>query len=116
MTMKTWISDFIKSQLLAGVLGFPLISAMLWTIQRAGPSFVTYMMLLIVAIQLIMIPAYPYLLAPIFNKYKPLSHPDFKEKKNYAEVAVRTEKLAKRLGFPLGKVSISICSPRAQKN
>ena len=104
MTFGTWFSDFIKSQLLTICLGYPLIALLLKTMQWAGPYFVTYTMLLILGIQLIMIPAYPYLLAPIFNKYKPLTSDDFKDRKNYVEVAVRTEKLAKRLDFPLGKV------------
>lgn len=104
MTIGTWVSDFIKSQLLTVFLGYPLIALLLKTIQWAGPYFVTYTMLLIIGIQLVMIPAYPYLLAPIFNKYKPLNSEDFKDRKNYAEVSVRTEKLAKRLNFPLGKV------------
>lgn len=69
-------------------------------------------MLLILGIQLVMIPAYPYLLAPIFNKYKPLTSEDFKDRKNYAEVAVRTEKLAKRLNFPLGKVCCASFCPQ----
>lgn len=106
MTLGTWFSDFIKSQLLTIFLGYPLIALLLKTIQWAGPYFVTYTMLLILGIQLIMIPAYPYLLAPIFNKYKPITSDDFKDKPKYAQVAVRTEKLAKRLGFPLGKVGI----------
>ena len=104
MTIGTWVSDTIKSELLSIALGYPLIALLLKTIQWAGPYFVTYTMLLILAIQLVMIPAYPYLLAPIFNKYKPLTSEEFKDKPNYRDVAVRTEKLAKRLDFPLGKV------------
>lgn len=107
MTVKTWITDFVKSQLLSIALGYPLIALLLKTIMWAGPSFITYTMLLLISIQIIMIPAYPYLLAPLFNKYKSLRSPDFKDKPNYAEVANRTESLAKRLNFPLGKVSTS---------
>ena len=77
----------------------------------AGPSFVTYMMLFVIALQIILIPVYPYLIAPIFNKYKPLS--DFKDKANYVEVAKRTEALAKRLEFPLGKLWVMDGSTRS---
>lgn len=77
----------------------------------AGPSFVSYLMLFIITLQILLIPVYPYLIAPIFNKYKPLS--DFKDKENYMDVAKRTEGLAKRLNFPLGKLWVMDGSTRS---
>ncbi|KAK9899646.1 hypothetical protein P389DRAFT_2147 [Cystobasidium minutum MCA 4210] len=113
MTIGTWASDFIKSELLSICLGYPLIALLLRTIQWAGPYFVTYTMLLILAIQLVMVPAYPYLLAPIFNNYRPITSEEFKDKPNYADVATRTQNLAKRLDFPLGKLWVMDGSKRS---
>lgn len=109
--MKTWILDLVKSQLLSAVIGLPLIAALLKIIQYAGPAFVTYTMLFVLAIQIVMIPVYPYLIAPIFNKYKPIH--DFKDKPNYMEVADRVAQLAKRLNFPLGRLWVMDGSKRS---
>ena len=110
-TLKTWVLDLVKSNLLGACLGLPLIAALLKIIMYAGPSFVSYMMIFVIALQIILIPVYPYLIAPIFNKYKPLT--DFKDKENYVEVAKRTEALAKRLEFPLGKLWVMDGSTRS---
>ncbi|CAD6581760.1 MAG: hypothetical protein CYPHOPRED_001699 [Cyphobasidiales sp. Tagirdzhanova-0007] len=110
-TFQTWLLDLVKSQLLTAVLGLPLIAALLKTIDYAGPSFVNYTMLLIISIQLIMIPTYPYLIAPIFNKYKAIH--EFKDKENYVTVAKRIEGLAQRLDFPLGRLWVMDGSTRS---
>jgi STE24 endopeptidase len=49
-----------------------------------------------------LIPVAPYLIAPLFNKFQRLS--SFTDKPNYVQTQVKAEKLAKMLGFPLGKI------------
>lgn len=110
-TARTWILDLVKSQVLSATLGLPLIAALLKLIEWAGPSFVTYTMVFILGIQIVMIPVYPYLIAPIFNKYKNLS--EFKDKENYMEVQKRVEALSGRLEFPLGKLWVMDGSTRS---
>ena len=65
-------------------------------------------MAFLLAIQLIAVPAYPYLIAPLFNKFTALS--DLKE---HAPVQKLIEALAKRLSFPLGKVWVIDGSTRS---
>jgi len=65
-------------------------------------------MLFIIGLQLVMIPAYPYVIAPLFNSYKPLS--SFPE---YAQVQERVEALAKKLKFPLGRIWVIDGSKRS---
>lgn len=110
-TVQTWILDFIKSNVLSAVLGLPLIAALLKIIQWSGPAFVSYAMAMVIGLQLILIPAYPYLIAPIFNKFRALK--EFTDKPNYVEVGRRTEALAKRLNFPLGKLWVIDGSTRS---
>jgi len=110
-TFKTWCLDLVKGQLLGAVIGLPIIAALLKIIAVAGPSFVTYTMLFILAIQLLMIPVYPYLIAPIFNKYKAIQ--EFKDKENYMDVASWVERLSQRLNFPLGRVWVMDGSTRS---
>ena len=57
--MRTWILDFIKSNVLSTALGLPLIAALLKIIQWAGPAFVSYAMAMVIGLQLVLIPAYP---------------------------------------------------------
>ena len=52
-----------------------------------------------------------YLIAPIFNKFRALK--EFTDKPNYVEVGRRTEALAKRLNFPLGKLWVIDGSTRS---
>ena len=110
-TMRTWVLDLVKSQCLMAALGLPLIAGLLKTISYAGPSFVNYTMLFVIILQLIMIPVYPYLIAPIFNKYKAIQ--DFKDKENYVDVTKRIEGLANRLKFPLGRLWVMDGSTRS---
>lgn len=109
--LRTWILDLVKSQLLAGVIGLPLIACLLKIISYAGPSFVSYTMVFVIILQLVMVPVYPALIAPLFNKFTPIK--DFKDKPNYVEVAERVEALAKQLGFPLGKLKVVDGSKRS---
>jgi STE24 endopeptidase len=89
----------------------PIIAALLKIIQIYGSSFVNYVMLFVVALQIIMIPAYPFLIAPIFNKYRNIH--EFKDKENYMQVADRVSQLAKRLDFPLGRLWVMDGSTRS---
>jgi len=107
-TIGLWISDYIKTTFLSALLGLPLIAAFLWIVRWAGEAFVQYVMMLMMGIVLFMYVGYPYLIAPLFNKFRHLS--DFPE---YQEVKTRTEALAKRINFPLGRLWVIDGSKRS---
>ncbi|KAH9817867.1 CaaX prenyl protease [Melampsora americana] len=107
-TLSLWISDFIKTTLLSVILGLPLVAIFIKVVRYAGEAFVQYVMLFVMALVLFMYVGYPYLIAPLFNKYQRLS--EFPE---YQEVQTRTENLAKRINFPLGRLWVIDGSKRS---
>ncbi|MBW0482415.1 hypothetical protein O181_022130 [Austropuccinia psidii MF-1] len=107
-TLGLWLSDFVKTTILSAVLGLPLLSVFLWIVRWAGEAFVQYVMLLVMGIVVFMYVGYPYLIAPLFNKFRHLS--EFPE---YKEVKTRTEALAKRIKFPLGRLWVIDGSKRS---
>lgn len=95
ITWKTWLSDQIKSLLLALVLGGALLGVLLFLIERMGETwwlpawgFVTLFQLLVAYIA-------PVVIFPLFNKFEPLR-----------DEALRDDifALARKAGFPLGGV------------
>ncbi|KAA1074935.1 hypothetical protein PGT21_024983 [Puccinia graminis f. sp. tritici] len=107
-TLGLWITDYIKTTILSAVFGLPLIAAFLWIVRWAGEAFVQYVMMLVMGLVLFMYVGYPYLIAPLFNKFRHLS--EFPE---YEEVKTRTEALAKRINFPLGRLWVIDGSKRS---
>lgn len=107
-TLGLWITDYIKSTILSAFLGLPLVAVFLWTVRWAGEAFVQYVMMLVMGLVLFMYVGYPYLIAPLFNKFRHLS--EFPE---HQEVQTRTEALAKRINFPLGRLWVIDGSKRS---
>ncbi|KAH9467568.1 hypothetical protein MJO28_005977 [Puccinia striiformis f. sp. tritici] len=107
-SLALWITDYIKTTILSAVFGLPLIAAFLWTVRWAGEAFVQYVMVLVMGLVLFMYVGYPYLIAPLFNKFRHLG--EFPE---YEEVKTRTEALAKRINFPLGRLWVIDGSKRS---
>lgn len=68
-----FIGDLIKQALLSLLFGIPLILAALWLMQTAGRFWWLYVWALWTAFGLFMVWAYPTLIAPLFNKFKPLT-------------------------------------------
>jgi STE24 endopeptidase len=67
-----FVVDLLKQTVLALVIGTPLILAALWLMHSAGTLWWIYVWLLWTAFSLIMVWAYPTLIAPLFNRFKPL--------------------------------------------
>ncbi|GAA5969436.1 hypothetical protein JCM21900_006499 [Sporobolomyces salmonicolor] len=100
MTKGTFTGDQIKGLFLSLVLEVPLIAGLLSIIEWAGQDailrIVAYAIGFIFLVQLIMIPLFPYVIAPMFNKFTPLPED--------SPALARVKGLAERLHFPLGKV------------
>ncbi len=89
-TLKTYITDLLTQSALFIVIGVPLLLAVLWLMQEAGDAWWLYVWLLWTAFTLLMVWAYPSLIAPLFNKFTPLKD---------SKVQKRIQALLKRTGF-----------------
>ncbi|KAK1770447.1 peptidase family M48-domain-containing protein [Phialemonium atrogriseum] len=103
-TPKIFITDMIKSNMLAVVLAPPILSAFLAIIQKTGNQFFYYLWLFGAGLQVFMITIYPIAILPLFNKLSPLE-----------EGALKTdvEGLAKKLEFPLHELYVIDGSKRS---
>lgn len=84
------VKDLLLSLLLALVLGGPLLLAVLWLMARAGPLWWLYAWSVWMVFSLFVAWVYPNLIAPLFNKFKPLEEGDLK---------ARITALVQRCGF-----------------
>ncbi len=89
-TVRTFASDLGKQVILLLLIGAPLLLAVLWLMQKMGTYWWLYVWLLWTGFALLMYWAYPVLIAPLFNKFKPL------EKETARQ---RIESLLQRTGF-----------------
>ncbi len=88
--VKTYLLDLFKLLLLAVVLGVPLLYAVLLLMQRSGRLWWLYVWILWLGFSLLLTWAYPVIIAPLFNKFSPLTDASLKQ---------RIESLLARCGF-----------------
>ncbi|OOQ83257.1 CAAX prenyl protease 1 [Penicillium brasilianum] len=103
-TLKLWVTDMLKGQMLGIVLGTPIISAVLKIVQKTGNSFFYYLWLFGVFVQVFAITIYPIAILPLFNKLSPLEP---------GEIKTGVENLAKKLKFPLSELHVIDGSKRS---
>ena len=68
----TWLGDLVKQTLLMLVLGAPLAWAALWLMQGSGALWWLWLWVLWSGFSLLMLWAYPAVIAPLFNTFTPL--------------------------------------------
>lgn len=90
LTFKIWLADLLKSTILMLVIGVPLILAILWLMLQAGEFWWLQAWVVWTLFTLLMIWAFPTFIAPIFNKFSPLSDESLK---------TRIDSLLERCGF-----------------
>jgi STE24 endopeptidase len=90
MTPALFVADLAKSIALGLAIGVPLLFAVLWLMARMGELWWLYVWLTWVGFNLLMLVAYPTLIAPLFNKFSPLADETLKE---------RIERLLAKCGF-----------------
>ena len=73
MRLGLWLADLAKGALLGALLGIPLLTLVLWLMARAGTLWWLYAWLAWVAFQLLMLVLFPTVIAPLFNKFRPLA-------------------------------------------
>ncbi len=89
-TVGLFIVDLLKGLLVGLILGGPLVFVILFLMQRAGSLWWLYAWFVWAAFTVLITWAYPTLIAPLFNKFTPLSDEALKQ---------RTEALLQRCGF-----------------
>jgi STE24 endopeptidase len=90
ITLALYLADAFKSLLLGAALGLPLLSGMLWLMERMGGFWWLYAWFVWVAFNLLLLFIYPSLIAPLFNKFQPLQDEGLK---------IRIEALLGKCGF-----------------
>ena len=82
--------DLAKGALLAVALGTPLLLAVFWLVQAAGPYWWFYTWLAWIAFTVVLVMVFPRWIAPLFNRFTPLEEGDLRR---------RIEALIERCGF-----------------
>jgi len=90
MTPGLFLADLAKQALLGLALGVPLLLLVLWLMARMGDLWWLYVWLAWMGFNLLVLMLYPTFIAPIFNRFTPLSDPS---------LAARIEQLLSRCGF-----------------
>ena len=89
-TPRLFLADLIKGVLLGVALGLPIVALILWLMGAAGPRWWLWAWGAWMAFNLLVMVIYPTLIAPLFNKFEPLTDTALKE---------RVERLMARCGF-----------------
>ena len=90
MTRRLWVLDLLKGALVGLLIGVPLLVLVLWLMRTAGAYWWVWAWLVWMVFQLTMLLVYPTVIAPLFNKFKPLPE---------GETRQRIESLLQRCGF-----------------
>jgi STE24 endopeptidase len=102
-TLGGFFLDHLKGTGIAIALGGPVLAAVLWLMERMGPSWWLWAWGVTTAFSLFAAWIYPTVLAPLFNKFTPLADGELKD-------AILD--LARRTGFRAGGISVMDASRR----
>lgn len=96
MTRSTFVLDFVKGLGIGAVFLSPLIAGLIAIIRWAGTDgFVSWVLMFILAFQILAQVLYPTVIQPLFNKLQPLEEGPLKS---------RVVSLANSMRFPLAKI------------
>ncbi|MBK8337299.1 MAG: M48 family metallopeptidase [Sterolibacteriaceae bacterium] len=90
MTPALFVADLLKETLLALLIGAPVLAAVLWLMAHMGSLWWLYVWLFWLGFNLLVLLIYPSFIAPLFNKFSPLSDDSLRQ---------RVEALLARCGF-----------------
>ena len=90
MSVGLWIADAVKGGLVGAAIGLPLLWVVLTLMDKTGALWWLYAWLVWSGFQLLMMVLYPTVIAPLFNKFTPLTDDKLKD---------RIEGLMTRVGF-----------------
>ncbi len=107
MTVRTFITDHIKSWFIVVLIGIPVLGLITWFYYKAGNLFWLYAWGLITAFTIFMNFFYSELIVPLFNKQTPLEEGTLRNK---------IEEYADRTGFKLRNIYVINGSKRSTKS
>ncbi len=90
MTPRMFFTDLIKHCIVGLVLGAPILFVALWLMQSASDYWWLYLWVVWSVFNLLILAIYPTFIAPMFNKFSPLTDESLK---------IRIEKLLQKCGF-----------------
>jgi STE24 endopeptidase len=90
VTPALWLQDTLKSLVIGALLGLPLVTLILWMMGATGSFWWLWTWGVWMGFSLLMLLLYPTLIAPWFNKFKPLDNEELK---------TRVSQLMARCGF-----------------
>lgn len=82
MTLSLWVADLFKGTLVGALIGLPIAALMLWLMGAAGSSWWLWAWGVWMAFNLLALVLYPTVIAPLFNKFEPLSDETLKTRVN----------------------------------
>ncbi len=82
MTTGLWIADGVKGTLVGLLIGAPVVALVLWLMGAAGPNWWLWAWGVWMGFNLLALMLYPTLIAPLFNKFEPLSDEQLKARVN----------------------------------
>jgi len=90
MTLRLWLADLVKSTLIGIAIGLPVVALILWLMSSAGSLWWLWAWGVWMGFNLLVLVLYPTVIAPLFNKFKPLEDEALK---------ARVTALMQRCGF-----------------
>ena len=78
ITWKLWLIDLAKSTALGVAIGLPILALILWLMAATGSLWWLWAWTVWMAFNLLLLVVYPTLIAPLFNKFKPLDDENLK--------------------------------------
>jgi len=94
MSLRLWLADLGKGALLSALIGLPLAALVLWIMGASGPAWWQawwfWAWVAWVGFNLVLLVLYPTVIAPLFNKFEPLTD---------QTVSERVRALMQRCGF-----------------
>lgn len=102
-TLRGFALDLLKGVALGMALGGPVLAAVLWIMERMGPTWWVWAWAVTTAFSLVAAWIYPSVLAPLFNKFTPLQDGELKD---------AILELARGVGFRAGGLLVMDASRR----
>ena len=90
ITLRLWLADLVKATLVGAAVGLPIVALILWLMGSAGSLWWLWAWSAWMGFNLLALVLYPTVIAPIFNKFKPLEDETLK---------ARVTALMQRCGF-----------------
>lgn len=103
-TVRGYLADLLRQFALGMTLGTPLLLLVLWLMGQAGETWWLWTWLAWAVFNLVLLAIYPTVIAPLFNRFTPLTDPGLKS---------RIEALLDRCGFKSSGVFVMDGSRRS---